>query len=185
MRTKPNAFIDVDDEGRVGAERDISLRVVVADHCEMVIMEFLERTWPWSSERMKSMPEFDLRMIECGREVLLSLPPGVVVRSRRVGIRRVASETRYSPARALAAVVFACATNWTRPDVAGCIPYNFSTVSLYIVPLRRTKQKKMCPGLVPHGRTGTLKLEREDCMQAATERVQRETAPAAAVELCK
>lgn len=36
--------------------------------------------------------------------------------------------------------------------------------------------------MVPHGRTGALKLERADFMQAAAERVQRELVAAAAEE---
>lgn len=43
---KVNAMIE-DEEGRAGAKQDVFPRVAVADRCEMVIMQFLERAWPW------------------------------------------------------------------------------------------------------------------------------------------
>lgn len=104
---KANTLVDKDEDGRVGVNRDVSLRVAVSDHCVMVNMQFLERVWPWSCVRLQFMSDFDSWMIESGRGVLLPLPPEVVESVRRMGVRRVVSATRYSPARALVAVVCA------------------------------------------------------------------------------
>lgn len=49
----------------------------------------------------------DPRIIKRGCRVLLPLSPGVIERVRRVGVRRIISKTRYSPARPLAGVVSA------------------------------------------------------------------------------
>lgn len=40
---RANAMVDAIDDGRVGAERDVFLRVAAADHCDMVTMQFLDR----------------------------------------------------------------------------------------------------------------------------------------------
>lgn len=67
------------------------------------------------------MPNFDLRMAESGRGVLRPLSPGVIESVRRVWVQGILSGTRYSLARALAAVVGVRASNWTRLEVVGWI----------------------------------------------------------------
>lgn len=114
--------------------------------------------------------------------VLHQLLPEVTERVHRAGVRQIVSGTRYSPARAPAAVLCAFTIDWTCPDMAGWFPYDFTAGSLYVVLSCRTNQRKTCPGSVPHVRIGPMKLEWEVCMQAATERVQREMALAAAGE---
>lgn len=84
------------------------------------------------------------------------------------------------PARALATVVCVCTINWAHTDVVGGLPYDFTTGNLYVVTPRQTKHRKSCPASVPHGRIGPVTLEEEGCRQAATERVQKEAALAAA-----
>lgn len=81
-----NAMADEYEEGRPGVDRDMFVRVAVADHCIIVILQFLERAWPWLSKRLESMLDFDSRMIKCRRGVLLPLPVGVIERVCRVDI---------------------------------------------------------------------------------------------------
>lgn len=69
-------------------------RVAVADHCDLVIVQYLKRTWLWSSERLETLPDFDPWMIECRRSVFSSQPPGLIERVHRVGVRRIVSGTR-------------------------------------------------------------------------------------------
>lgn len=56
LEYEANAMVDVDDKGRVGVNRDVFLRVAIANHCVVVTMQFLKQIWPWASERLKSMP---------------------------------------------------------------------------------------------------------------------------------
>lgn len=81
--------------------------------------------------------------------------------------------TRNSPARALAAVVCARAINSTCPGVFGEFLYGFTTEDLYVVFPRRIKQGKMSLGSVPHSRVELLKLNGEDRIRAATDRMER------------
>lgn len=92
--TKVNATVEVDEEGRVGVKRSVFLRVAAAVHCVMVIMQVLERAWPWSSKRLESIPDFNTRMAESGYGDLLLLSPGAIESVRRAGVRRVVSGTR-------------------------------------------------------------------------------------------
>lgn len=126
-------MVDVNGEGEVGAKRDASLRAAFAGHCVMVTMKFLELTWPRSREWLVSVVELDLGVIE---SVLGVLPfsPDVIESMRRVAVRRIELGTRYSPACALATVVCACTISWTRLDVVGWFPYDFTTENLYVVP---------------------------------------------------
>lgn len=66
-----NAMVGMDEEGRTSRIRGVFIRVAAACHCDMVIVQFLERAWPWFSERLETMPDFDPQMIECGRCGLL------------------------------------------------------------------------------------------------------------------
>lgn len=56
------------------------LRVAIANHVVMIIMQFLERALPWSREQLKDMPDFDPQMVAIGRGVLFPSPPGVIDR---------------------------------------------------------------------------------------------------------
>lgn len=179
---KANEMVDVNEQGRISRTIDVFLRVAVVDPCVTVIMKLLERARAWSSERLKDMPDFDPRMIKYGRGVLLPLPPAVIERGRCVGVRRIVSGTCHGTARAPAAVVCACAINWTRPDVSGWYSHDFSTGDVYAVPLHRSKQGKTCPGLVSHVRIRPVNLEGENRMRAALEKSHRKTALAAAEE---
>lgn len=80
------------------------------------------------------MPNFDPRMSEIGRGVLLPLPPGVIEMVHRVGVCRVVSRTRYSWSRAPAAVVCTRTSNWIYPDMVRWFPYDFTMGDLYVVP---------------------------------------------------
>lgn len=64
--------------------------------------------------------------------------------------------------------------------MVGQFLYDFTAGDLDVVLPRRTKQGMLSPSLVSHGRVGLVKLEKEDHMRAAAERVQRKTAPDAA-----
>lgn len=105
-------------------------RFAVADHCEMVIMQFSERAWPCSNEWLKSVPDFDLRIIESGRGVLFPFSLGVIERLHSESVSRFVSRSRYSPARVLATVVCFCATNQTRSNVVGWFLYDFTMGNL-------------------------------------------------------
>lgn len=104
-------MVDVDEESRISAKKDLLLRVAAADQCVMVIMQVLERAWPSPSARLKGMPDFDPAIIERERTDLLLLSLGVTQRLRRGGIFRTVSETSYPPARAHAAILCARALN--------------------------------------------------------------------------
>lgn len=78
-------MVDVDEEGRIFRERDAYLQVFVADHCVMVIIQFLKRAWPCFCECLENMPDLDPRRIESGQGILFPLPPGAIERVRRVG----------------------------------------------------------------------------------------------------
>lgn len=121
-------------------------------------------------------------MIESGSSIFFSLSPAVIKSVRSVGVRQIVSGTLHGPARALAAVLCACAISWTRPDVVWWYRYEFMTGDLFVVPPRRSKQGKTCPGSMPFCRMRPAKLEDVDRMRAARESVQRETAPAAVEE---
>lgn len=128
------------------------------------------------------MPDFELRMMDSGHSVFLTLLPGVIEMVRQVGVHQIVLLTRYGPARALADVVCARATNWTCSAVVGWYPYDFKTRDLYAFPTSRRKQGNTCPCSVPYGRIRPVKIEGEDLVRVAAERVQRETALAAAKE---
>lgn len=83
----------------------------------MVIMQFLEWAWRWSTKRSEAIFDFDPRMIESRRGVLLPSPPAVIERMCLVAVHQIVSVTCYISARVLAVVVCAYASNWTRPDV--------------------------------------------------------------------
>lgn len=51
-------------------------------------------------------------------------------------------------------------------------PYDFMTENLYVVPTHHTKNGRTCPGSVPIGPVGPVKLEGENNMQAVMEKVQ-------------
>lgn len=86
---KANAMIDGDEEGRTSGQIDVFSRAAVADHCGIVVMQFLEREWPCSSERLEVMHDFDPRMIESRRGVLFPFSPGMIERVRRVKVHRI------------------------------------------------------------------------------------------------
>lgn len=102
------------------------LRVAIADHFVMTIMQSLERAWSWSSERLKDMSDHIPHMVERGRGVLFPLPFGLIDRVRRVGVRRIVSETNYSPVRGPATFLCSCNINWERPDVVSLYPYDIT-----------------------------------------------------------
>lgn len=121
------AMVDVDEEERVSFKSNVILWVAAADYRVLVIVQFLKLAWAWSSEPLKSMPNFDPWVFESCRSVNLSKLHAVIDSLRHVGVNRIVSRTRYSAAHALAAVVCACSNNWTRPHVAGWYPYDFRT----------------------------------------------------------
>lgn len=91
--------------------------VFVAEPVVMVVMEFLERTWPWPMEHLEDIPHYDPQMSEIGRGVQCFLPAGVFHKLRHVGISRVVLETRYFPVRAFPAIscsVSVCCSLLTR-----------------------------------------------------------------------
>lgn len=120
--------------------REVSVQVALADDCVMVIVQFLKRTWPWSSKTLESKPNFDPRMVGSGRGVLFPLAPGVIEKVRRVGVRRIVSQTRFRPARSPAPTVCACAINWTHPDVVEWYVYEFTKGDDCAAPPHRTKR---------------------------------------------
>lgn len=181
---KAKEMVDVNEEGRISGKRDVFLRVDVVDHCVMVIMEFLKRAWPRSSEQLKAMSIFDPEMIESRHGVHFPVPAEVIGSVCLVVVRQIISGTRFSPRRAFATIVRACAISWTRPGVVERYRYDFMTVDFYVDFLRSNKQLKTCSGSVTHGQIKPVKLEGEDQLRAVTEKVQRETALAAAKQRC-
>lgn len=81
------------------------MEVALADHAIMVVLRFLERAWPWARDRLEKVLGYDLRMAEGGHGLLYPLTGGIANRIRRVGINQIFSGTRYSPVRALVAVL--------------------------------------------------------------------------------
>lgn len=138
-------------------------------------MQFIERTKPWSSERLKNMANFDLRMVESGRGILLPLSRGEIDRVRRVEVRQIVLGRRYFPVRAPAAMLCSCAISRDRFIVVGWCLYDIMTGNVYAIPARRSKQERVCPGAVPNTRVGPSILEGKDRIKSATKRVQRET----------
>lgn len=61
--------------GRVERRWNVILWAGIADHVVMIVMRFVERTWPLSSELLKDMPDFDPYMFGCGRRCLVSVDP--------------------------------------------------------------------------------------------------------------
>lgn len=128
------------------------------------------------------MPDFDLRMINSGRKVIFALSLGVIDIVRCVAVHRIVSKTRYAPARALAVLLYACAIDWTRLDVAGWYSYDFTTGDVYAVSPCRNMQGKTFPGLVLYGRMDSAKLEKKDRMESPTEKERGKTGVAVAEE---
>lgn len=158
------------------------LRVAIADHFIIVIILFLECRWPWPSEQLEDMLDYYLRMIERERFVLFLLPLWVIERVRHVGVRRVVSGTRYFLVRALAATRCSCGTNPDRADVVGWYSHVLTSKDVYSVPVRRSKQRRTCPGLMSHTPIDPVKRDERNWMNAATDNVQWETDLAVAAE---
>lgn len=137
-------MVDVDVDGPAGREQDVYLRVTIANHVFMVIMHFMERAWPWSKNRLECMPNFDLQMVESRRGVLFPLLPGAVDGVRRGSVRCILSRTRYSPVRALLAVLCTISICGSRANVGGWYSYDFPTGDVYPVLARRTKHEGTC-----------------------------------------
>lgn len=57
----------------------------------------MERAWPWLSERLEGMLDYNLRMVESGPVVSFPLPSGVIDKVRRVGARQIVLGTWISP----------------------------------------------------------------------------------------
>lgn len=129
-------MVNVNEEEMITGKRDVFPRATVGEHCFKVIVQFLVRVLPWSSERLDAMPDFSSRMNESGRVVFLPLPPEVMEGVRYVDVHRTVTRTSYGLARAFATVVCACKINWTCPDVVGWYLYDFTTETLYKVLLR-------------------------------------------------
>lgn len=120
---------------------------------------------------MEDISDFDPLIIKSGPGVLFSLPTRVIDRVRRVVVRGIVSGTRYAPARALAALLCDCATNYTRPDMVGWYPYEFTTRDVYAVLLLRSKGGNTCPGSAAYGQIEPVILEGVNRMKLAAERV--------------
>lgn len=178
---KSNATVD-DDTGTPGKRNELYTEVALADHTVMVIMQFLKRAWPWSRDRIEKIPGYDPRMVEGGHVLLFTLPERIAERIRHVGINRIVSGTRYSPVRALAAVLCSLGIFWGHPDVLGWYLCDFTTGDVYAVPPRATHRGKDCPGSEPRSQFGIIAKNGADRMAAVTERVKVETDRAAAEE---
>lgn len=103
------------------------LRLALADHAVIVIMQFLQRAWLWSRELLSDMPNSDMQMLESERNVPFLLLAVVIGRLRSVVVRRIVVEARYSPELPFAVVSCTVLIDWRRLDVAGWYPYDFST----------------------------------------------------------
>lgn len=79
---KATAMVGVDEVGTERRKLDVFLRVSISDHFVTVIMQFLERDWPWSRERLEIMTDFYPRMTESGCCVFFLLPPGAINKVR-------------------------------------------------------------------------------------------------------
>lgn len=78
-------MVAVEDDGAVSIEIDVYLHVDIAIHVVMVIMQFMERTWPWSSEWLEARPDYDPQVVVSGPCVVFPLPRMVIARVRRGG----------------------------------------------------------------------------------------------------
>lgn len=179
---KANMMVDIDDAGTPGAKKERYMNVALADHTVMMIMQFLQLAWPWSRDRIVDIPGYDPRMAEGGRGLLFPLPEGIMERVRRVGMSRIVSGTRYSPVRALAAVMCSLSICWGHEDVLGWYPYDFTTGNVYAVPPRLSHKGKDCPGSEPRSQFGMIAKHGADRMAGATERIKMEADRAAAEE---
>lgn len=113
----------------------------------MVTMQFLVRAWPWWGEWLRDILGYDLQVVENGLRVLSPLPTEVFDKVQRMEVRLVVSETRYSPVRTLAQIPCSVSICWSRPDVVGPYPYEFTTRLMYPGPARYSKQGRTCPSL--------------------------------------
>lgn len=93
----------------------------------MVIIYFVECAWPCTTEHLEDMTDYDSWMVESGRSVLFPFPSEIIDKVRRVKVRRIVLGIRYSPVRALAAILCLCGINWNRPNVIGWYLYNLSS----------------------------------------------------------
>lgn len=64
------------------------MQVVTADYVVIVVMQCLERAWPWFKKRLEDISDHRPQMVETGRGVLFALPPEVIDRVRRLGTHR-------------------------------------------------------------------------------------------------
>lgn len=108
---KANATVDGDKVGTARKKREEFRRAAISAYVVMVIMQFLDRAWPWSREQLEEMADFYPRMAESDCEVLLPLAQGSIDKKRRVVVRRIVVKTLYSPLRAFAAVLSTVSIN--------------------------------------------------------------------------
>lgn len=95
----------MDGAGTVGKEPYAYMQVDVATTIVMVVMQLLERAWPWLKAHLIDMLDYDPQMGETERSVLVLLPTRVFEKERRVGVSGIVSGTRYSPVRALSLIL--------------------------------------------------------------------------------
>lgn len=93
------------------------MQVAAGNYVVTVIMQSLDRTWPWSKKLLKDMPDYDLRLVDTERGVLLALPAGFIERVQRVGIHQIVSGTRCSFVRASAAILCSVLLCWSCTDL--------------------------------------------------------------------
>lgn len=106
---------------------------------------------------------------------LISAALQCYLRNSTCGVRWIVAGTQHSPLQALAedlcTVSFVC----SHPNVVAWCPHNFSTRDVFLVVACRAKQGRTCPGSEPCTEIGPLRLERENRLTAAIERVKMET----------
>lgn len=139
-------MVNENDVGTAERQRDVLLRISVADHVVIVTIKFLKRAWPWSGKRIKNMLDFDLWLVKNERGVLFLLPSDVVHRVRRVSVYRILEGTRCSPVQAFSAGLRTVSIDCSHLNVASCYLYDINTGDMYPVVARRTKQVKTCLG---------------------------------------
>lgn len=145
------------------------MHVALADHVIIVIMQFLERAYPWFRERLKDIPDHDLKVstVSCFpyRKTFWS---GCVVSELVVSYRD-------SPVRALAPIMCSVSICWSHANVVCWYPNDFTTGNAYPLLARCSKQPTECPGSQPRSRFCCLVRDVGDRLASATGQVKMET----------
>lgn len=102
-----------------GKKRNVYFHAAISSHVVMVIMQFLERTWPRSKHLLEDMRNYDLRMVKSKRRGLFALPAEAIEKVRRVGLSRVVWATLIAPVCAFAATMCSISICGSRLNVVG------------------------------------------------------------------